>query len=366
MLWKAKKATQTKSGDGAEVPAQGGDDGSEKALDAVSRLLRDYGRYAFDLATLSSSDIRKDCEAWASKIVIGAAHTEGEDQAPAHLRRDWPGLFQFFTALRKEESSYVGQSLEDLRDAVRTFARHVSAAVDQDRVLDATVREHLRELSTAIDSSDTAKIRLAAAGVIRVVGESLDAHNKRHAEQVRELGQQLKELHSELDHAQKKADLDPLTQLLNRAVFDARIARLAELGSLFERPPSLLLVDADHFKTINDTHGHPAGDEALRRLADTLVRTFVRKQDLVCRYGGEEFGIVLVETDRKSGEMLGHRMLDAVRKTEILHAGQAIGITVSAGMAVLVPGESAASWLERADKALYAAKQGGRDRLVVA
>ncbi|MDX2054673.1 MAG: GGDEF domain-containing protein [Polyangiaceae bacterium] len=366
MLWKRKKATEESSqvsGAASEQPAGGA---SEKALDAVSRLLRDYGRFAFDLSSMSSSDIRKECEAWASKIVIGAAHTEDEEPAPAHLKRDWPGLFQFFANVRKEEASYVLQSLEDLRDAVRTFARHVSSAIDHDRSDDKHVREHLRELSTAIDTNDTAKIRLAAEGVIKIVSDSLDARNQRQADQVRELGQKLRELHTELDQAQKRAEIDPLTQLLNRAVFDSRIARLAELGSLFERPPSLLLVDADHFKGINDTFGHPAGDETLRKLADTLVRTFVRKQDLVCRYGGEEFGIVLVETDQKSGEMLGQRLLEAVRKAEIVHAGKPISVTVSVGLAVLQPGESAASWLDRADKALYAAKQAGRDRLEVA
>jgi diguanylate cyclase len=124
------------------------------------------------------------------------------------------------------------------------------------------------------------------------------------------------------------------------------------------------MVDVDHFKRINDTFGHPAGDEALRRLADTIVRTFPRRTDFVARYGGEEFAVVLPQEGVETARILGARLLVNVRNQSIELGGTAVRLTISIGFAVLRPGEETASWVARADHALYRAKQAGRDRLI--
>jgi diguanylate cyclase (GGDEF)-like protein len=127
-----------------------------------------------------------------------------------------------------------------------------------------------------------------------------------------------------------------------------------------------MMVDIDRFKVVNDTHGHTAGDEVLRRVADTIVRTFPRRSDFVARYGGEEFLVVLQQDGLEVGAMLAERLLDAIRKLEIPFAGQSLEVTVSAGFAELVPGEDATRWIERADAALYRAKAEGRNRALPA
>jgi diguanylate cyclase (GGDEF)-like protein len=127
------------------------------------------------------------------------------------------------------------------------------------------------------------------------------------------------------------------------------------------------MLDIDHFKWVNDTHGHPCGDQVLRETAETLVRCFKRKDDFVARYGGEEFAVVLRDLDLKTARTVAERGMGAIRILEIHRDGlpEPLRITVSMGIARLRPGETAAAWIERADRALYQAKNGGRDRIEV-
>ena len=126
------------------------------------------------------------------------------------------------------------------------------------------------------------------------------------------------------------------------------------------------MVDIDHFKKINDTYGHQAGDAVIQQIADRLVSTFPRKGDFVARYGGEEFCVLLSGANLKVYQRLGERLLEVVRG-EVFHY-QDIGIpaTISVGVAELMVGESVPTWLERADRALYRAKESGRNQLCLA
>ncbi|SDG48690.1 diguanylate cyclase [Roseospirillum parvum] len=163
------------------------------------------------------------------------------------------------------------------------------------------------------------------------------------------------------------ADTDGLTGLLNRRAFMESLEALAGQARRYGRPLSLLTIDADHFKRINDTHGHPAGDAVLVHLA-ALVRAALRDCDQIGRLGGEEFAALLPETDAEGALRLADRLLETVRTTPAdIPSGPSISFTVSLGVATLGgPEESTESLLQRADQALYGAKAGGRDRAVAA
>ena len=175
------------------------------------------------------------------------------------------------------------------------------------------------------------------------------------------LGEHVRELREELSLARKQAEIDALTQLSNRAAFDAQLSSVVSLGVLLGASPWLMIVDLDHFKAINDNYGHPAGDEVLRQVSHCLSRTFLRKQDFVCRYGGEEFAVLLLDTTREQMTVLAERLLQSVRELTVRHGAHEMRITLSAGLAALRPGETASSWLGRADAAMYRAKHEGRD-----
>jgi len=162
---------------------------------------------------------------------------------------------------------------------------------------------------------------------------------------------------------------DALTGLYNRRHLDERLGSELAAAQRHGRPLSLLLVDIDHFKEVNDAHGHLAGDETLKMVAFVL-RGAVRKEDVLARYGGEEFVVIARETALQGARALGERIRRAVEKSRCSWQGTgvgvtvSIGVTVSVGLSVYVPGRSEREFLEAADRALYAAKQQGRNRVV--
>ena len=158
---------------------------------------------------------------------------------------------------------------------------------------------------------------------------------------------------------------DPLTGTGNRIAMDQTLAREVELARRNLLPLSLLMLDLDHFKQVNDKHGHSVGDEVLKAVATTL-KNQLRNVDMVFRYGGEEFLVLLSGTPREAAGMIGERLRHAVLELQCLDQGRPIEPSISLGCATLLPGEAADSLLRRADSALYVAKRDGRNRLTMA
>jgi diguanylate cyclase (GGDEF)-like protein len=154
---------------------------------------------------------------------------------------------------------------------------------------------------------------------------------------------------------------DGLTGLFNRRYFDETLHR--ELASSLRREKSLclLMLDIDHFKRLNDTHGHAAGDEALRALGQ-LIRSSFRAGDILCRYGGEEFALVLPDTELSDGLSKAEHLRQLVQETKVGHGSQVIvNFTVSIGVASSLEFKTTESLMKAADSALYEAKQSGRN-----
>ena len=158
---------------------------------------------------------------------------------------------------------------------------------------------------------------------------------------------------------------DPLTGLSNRRSFELALAREIDRVARAGEPALLLVVDIDHFKRVNDSHGHAAGDAVIRAVAQALAET-VRPMDLVARIGGEEFGIVLPNCPSAFGPKVAARLRARVARTGVeLGSGPAVHVTVSIGGAFAPQWvrSTSALWMERADLQLYRAKEGGRDRV---
>ena len=175
-------------------------------------------------------------------------------------------------------------------------------------------------------------------------------------------------LNETLSQLRQMAQRDELTRLLNRREFERILVEEWERYIRFDRPFVLVMVDIDHFKRINDTHGHQVGDAVLRHVASLLAGQ-VRNVDRVARYGGEEFALIMVETDRQTA-------IESIKRLGVLLAETpcvvgpgdlTIEVTLSAGVACSKPDATSPTELVAvADKALYAAKKGGRNRIVVA
>ncbi|AWN49711.1 GGDEF domain-containing protein [Methylobacterium terrae] len=156
---------------------------------------------------------------------------------------------------------------------------------------------------------------------------------------------------------------DGLTGLPNRRRFDETLDQAGRAAARTGLPLALLIVDADHFKRFNDRHGHAVGDEILRGLARTLTAAIHRPHDLVCRIGGEEFAVILPDTDAEGAARVAERLHDAVAALSVGPAGIAAGtVTVSIGLAEGAPSGTSSELYRAADAALYVAKGAGRNR----
>jgi two-component system cell cycle response regulator len=163
---------------------------------------------------------------------------------------------------------------------------------------------------------------------------------------------------------QQLATTDPLTKLLNRRAFLEMMIVELERCRRYEMPLSILLLDVDHFKSVNDGYGHAAGDKVLAAMGGLLIKQ-LRVPDSPARWGGEEFVLALKNTNGAGALVAAERILNAIRALEIQLPEKNLRITASLGIATARPGESVDAVIDRADKAMYAAKLAGRNRLRV-
>jgi diguanylate cyclase (GGDEF)-like protein len=197
---------------------------------------------------------------------------------------------------------------------------------------------------------------------IEIVHLNESLKNTRHALEIKKI-----DLESVLAQADEVSHTDALTFLANRKMIVADLQRKVASSDRYRKPLTIFMADIDHFKQVNDTYGHAAGDEVLRILANRM-QTGIREIDKLGRYGGDEFLFLLPDTTIKASVKMAGRVLELVRSKPIaIEAGQQIQASLSIGIAQYRIGRE--SWdelLKRADKALYASKNNGRDQWTIA
>lgn len=208
---------------------------------------------------------------------------------------------------------------------------------------------------------------------LKPVVEALVTATKEMEGETRALQRQLQESKTRTAQLQRQVETlraenltDPLTLIGNRHYFDKSLARLAAAAAKSGEPLSLLFCDIDHFKNFNDKFGHQVGDQVLRLVAG-LIKNTVRDGDVVGRYGGEEFGIILPATPLTAAKTTAERISGALMARELRKrgSGASLGrITISIGVAQLRDGETSLALVQRADEYLYVAKRSGRNRVV--
>jgi diguanylate cyclase len=241
-----------------------------------------------------------------------------------------------------EHTSHYGQSLQRLTEALAQADAQAMAAPPT--ALDE-VRERTAQMQTAIE---------------------------RLRQRLEDSQREISTLRDEVSRVRHESLVDALTGLANRRAFDRQMASSLPLSALpgaqGDAPVCLVMLDIDHFKRVNDSYGHPFGDQVLRAVGQVL-RTLVPEPGLAARVGGEEFALLLPGHALTPAQQLAEKIRATVAASRIRRKGADAGerITISLGVAQFGPADdSPAALVSRADRALYAAKQGGRDRVVVA
>ena len=242
-----------------------------------------------------------------------------------------------------EEAELARETLQRLQE----LTIHVAAEVDQHA-------ECVAEISAQLANDDPDE-----ASVVAAVAQLIDA-NRRMKRQLDTAEERLQSQAVELQSHAAEARTDPLTLVANRRALDDELARCVSEFQRAGTPTTLMLLDVDHFKRFNDAHGHQAGDDALKTVA-RIVRQQVGEVGLVARYGGEEFAVVLAGLDLAAATPYCERARKAVGSTSLRIGGKELRITSSAGVAQLLASENASDMLGRADAALYASKNAGRN-----
>ncbi len=261
----------------------------------------------------------------------------------------------------------VLQTTLELEEVITLFHREISKVITYDS-LHYLHQDMLCDISTASHSHHKCTYRLEMNTVW--LGELTLTRSKKFSDIDTQL---IEELLCKLIYplrncllyrqARNSALQDKLTGLHNRTAFDESLKREIGLASRQQIPLSLIVLDIDNFKTINDTYGHNAGDTALQMLATTIIET-MRSSDIVFRYGGEEFTLILSNADKKAAQLVAERIRVATSQLSCNDGKRTFGFTVSLGVAQFKQGETASNLFDRADGAVYQAKKAGRNTAI--
>jgi diguanylate cyclase (GGDEF)-like protein len=348
-----------------EASARSGDAGitldaqASLVLDALGGVVAALGRFPIDLPHRSAEETTREMQAWQRHATMGLPVDGGGDEPTSVgiADRDWRGLVRAVAALRRDEQSSVDSLIAELRTALWSCVSAVHEAVRIDDSAEATTGTHLALVRKAINGSQVSTIKDDVLNAINEIDRTLKERKAEQQRQYKSLATSLDALGRQLEEARKESATDPLTGVGNRKHFDLMAERAVQLFSLGRAPVTLLMIDLNKLKVINDSYGHPVGDAAIVSVAKALWKVFLRQSDVICRYGGDEFAVILNGCDLLVAQTLAKRLVEQVRTLPLPSPSMEFALGASVGVAQLVVGEDVTQWVDRADRAMYQAKK---------
>jgi diguanylate cyclase len=250
---------------------------------------------------------------------------------------------------------------DDTKHASERAAMAANRVADLAKNVASDVGDHAAKMKAI--SADLAGIDRESAEANGAVFSALDqmiAANTELQDRLAQAEKQLATQAAEIKAHESEARTDSLTNISNRRAFDDELKRRLSEWERKRIPCTLVLLDIDFFKKFNDTHGHQVGDEVLRQVAKVL-KAQSRDSDLPCRYGGEEFGVILPTTDAASARVVAERIRAAIEESVTQYQGKTLKVTCSIGMSQFEASDDVGRLIRRADEALYASKKAGRN-----
>ena len=327
-------------------------------LDGLGGVIAALARFPVDLPHRSAAETTKEMTAWQRHATMGLPIDGGDEESSVGIaERDWRGLVRAVAALRRDEQSSIDTLVSELRTALWTCVAAVHEAVRIDDNAEVQTGTHLALVKKAVSGTSLTTIKEDVLKAVSEIDRTLKERRDEQQRQYKSLATSLDTLGRQLEEAKKESATDPLTGVGNRKHFDLMASRAVQLFSLGRTPVTLLMIDLNKLKVINDSYGHPAGDAAIKSVANALWKVFLRLSDVVCRYGGDEFAVILNGCDVLVAQTLAKRLVEQVRTLPPPSPLMEFALGASVGVAQLVPGEDVAQWVARADRAMYQAKK---------
>lgn len=229
----------------------------------------------------------------------------------------------------------------------------------------SSFEDQLSRCTRQLEHSPTAPVLRQIVETLLRLSQDMRSENRAYAKALQSSRTQLESLQDDLETIRRESLMDALTGIANRKHFDQWLANALQETSDAKQPLSVLMIDVDHFKSFNDEHGHTVGDRILRLVAQTIKKC-VKGQDFVARYGGEEFGVILPKTRLADAVTVAEQVRRSIVAKDLVNrtTQEVLGrLTVSVGVSEYRRGESLEDLINRADKALYLAKNKGRNRV---
>lgn len=315
-----------------------------------------YNKHLFEIDTHPVRKVRAILDEFAKELVNPEADA---DKVLFRLR-------QFFSHYRVDEYTYVRKTFEDFKGIIWDFVDQLAEDVRHEQIDDGEIASSLEELKEAVQADSIETLRAKSREFIDSYVEKQSRKDERRERRIRGIKKNLDTVKKKLDDAYKSARQDHLTGAWNRKSFDESLKEQVQLFTMSKVPVTMILLDIDHFKKINDGFGHDVGDFALKECVRVLHESFSREHDFVARIGGEEFAVLLPEHAVEHAIKRAEDAMARIRKEAWLVQDRELRFTISMGIAQLASGETGEQWLKRADQALYQSKHGGRNRYTIA
>ncbi len=256
---------------------------------------------------------------------------------------------------------------KELKNIILLMAESLKEFLGSSDEFSKTIEEFVNKIQQTDDVDEIKKIKLELLKATENIKNKTENIHKKLTEadrMIKQAQEKMKKLEEEMEKAKKQALYDGLTGAYTRAVFNDRIVKEIEKAKREGKKLCFMMIDIDHFKKINDTYGHQTGDLVLKILIKQIKKV-IRDFDFLARYGGEEFCIILPDTDIKTANEIAERIRKKIEKTKFIYKGEKFPVTISIGVTELNKNDNEKTIIERADRALYKAKNSGRNRVIV-
>ena len=345
--WKAPSETHSEKG-----PVEFSE---EKAT--LLFIIDAFAKHLVEIDTHPARRVRETMDDFSKEII---------QATPENLEKVLFRFRQYFNTYRIEESAYMQKTFDDFRGIIWDFVDQLSEDLAFEKVSDSEIMTNLNQLKDAVESNSIEVLKVHSRQFIDSYTEFQTKKDRRRSARMDHVKKNLDNIKKQLSEAHSSLRMDHLTGAFNRKSFEDQAKNAQNLLSIYQKPVSLITLDIDHFKKINDTHGHPIGDFVLKECVKMLKELFGRDVDCVARVGGEEFAILLPDYQIESAIKKAELILQTIRSAVFVTEDIQLKFTVSLGVAELMPKESIDHWVKRADAALYESKNTGRNRFTVA